>query len=114
MVACVDKYRIWNNFSSRMNGDWVYRNTIKTQFEEWDAGPTRALTRKVWMISPFAIVWALWLERNIRTMAKKRGWSKEMIIIEIKRFIFQRGSAKNWFKSLTLNDLIFNWNAVFL
>ncbi|XP_026410661.1 uncharacterized protein LOC113305884 [Papaver somniferum] len=67
-LHCDTTREIWFYFLSAYNLQWVFQGSVRNTLWEWrrKKGKNLSLKTKIWDMIPFAIWWAVWLERNSR------------------------------------------------
>ncbi|XP_057745695.1 uncharacterized protein LOC130963610 [Arachis stenosperma] len=65
-VGCEITWRVWSAWLFAFGRSWTIPGTLKQHFESWQNATQRKLEKKRWLVGFFAVIWAIWLERNNR------------------------------------------------
>nr|XP_025674245.1 uncharacterized protein LOC112774318 [Arachis hypogaea] len=65
-VGCEITWKVWSAWLFALGRSWTLPGTLKQHFESWVHAARRKIKRKRWLVGFFAIIWAVWLERNDR------------------------------------------------
>ncbi|XP_016164945.1 uncharacterized protein LOC107607510 [Arachis ipaensis] len=71
-LACDFSWQVWCAWLSFVGRQWSCSGTLKEHFQSWTELPNSKQERKRWMVSFCAIIWNIWLERNMRIFQNKR------------------------------------------
>ncbi|XP_026429065.1 uncharacterized protein LOC113325040 [Papaver somniferum] len=112
-LHCEVTREIWYYFLGSYNLQWVFQETVRNTILERrkKKGRNLCLRTKIWDIIPFAIWWAVWLERNARVFNGKYN-SVENMKDSVKAFIYNWCVGTSIFEGITLNMVLSNWEAV--
>ncbi|XP_026399914.1 uncharacterized protein LOC113295803 [Papaver somniferum] len=112
ILHCSYAHKIWSYFIGGYNVRWVTTGSLEAQLLAWKFRRGRNRGRKIWPILIFAIVRAIWEERNRRVTANKPHRVEGIIINEVKALIFQWGNAEKWFWGNSFRDLVTHWKVM--
>ncbi|XP_016178405.1 uncharacterized protein LOC107620801 [Arachis ipaensis] len=65
-LGCELTWQVWCAWLFALGRSWAVPETLKQHFESWAHASHRKVERKRWLIGFFAVIWAIWLERNDR------------------------------------------------
>ncbi|XP_015961069.1 uncharacterized protein LOC107485018 [Arachis duranensis] len=65
-LGCELTWQVWCAWLFAFGRSWAILGTLKQHFESWTHASQRKIERKRWLIEFFAVIWAIWLERNDR------------------------------------------------
>ncbi|XP_015961036.1 uncharacterized protein LOC107485010 [Arachis duranensis] len=71
-LACEFSWQVWCAWLTFAGRQWSCPGTLKEHFQSWTESSTSKYERKRWMVSFCAIIWNIWLERNMRIFQSKR------------------------------------------
>ena len=78
LLHCNFAQSIWHWWLSLWNIKWVFPQSLKAAFDQWQHKSKCVFFKKAWLASFFIIVWSVWKERNARIFEKKKCSIKEI------------------------------------
>ncbi|XP_072087364.1 uncharacterized protein [Arachis hypogaea] len=70
-IGCEITWQVWCAWLFALGRIWTMPGTLKQHFESWTNASSRKNERRRWLIRFFAVIWAIWLERNGRVFNNK-------------------------------------------
>nr|XP_025670460.1 uncharacterized protein LOC112770292 [Arachis hypogaea] len=70
---CEVTWQVWCYWLRSFGRDWVIPGTMKELFGSWIGMHGRRQGQKLWMMAFFAVIWNIWLERNVRIFKNTRA-----------------------------------------
>ncbi|OVA07320.1 Reverse transcriptase zinc-binding domain [Macleaya cordata] len=108
LLHCTVTSQIWEYFIQAQKRIWVKNESLLKNLVEWRSGQGTHRGKKVWLLLPYAICWAIWLERNDRAFNSAEN-SVDNVIIKVKGFLYMWGLKDKIFEGLVFSDLCRNW-----
>ncbi|XP_057723472.1 uncharacterized protein LOC130939379 [Arachis stenosperma] len=78
-IGCEITWQVWCAWLFALGRIWAMPGTIKLHFESWSNASQRKNERRRWLIGFFAVIWAIWIERNGRVFNNKGSGVMEII-----------------------------------
>ncbi|XP_057760903.1 uncharacterized protein LOC130981324 [Arachis stenosperma] len=72
-LQCEVTWQVWCNLVRLFRREWVIPGTVKDMFESWWGMHNRQQGHQMWMTAFFAVIWNIWLERNVRIFKNTRA-----------------------------------------
>ncbi|XP_026458460.1 uncharacterized protein LOC113358968 [Papaver somniferum] len=110
LLHCAFSYKVWSYFLEYCKVGFAMNETTEGCIKSWKKKFPNAIHNFIWNNLPYAIWWALWIERNRRTFHNKDSEPTD-VIIAVKSLLFQWGLPSQAFKGLYFDDLVHNWAA---
>ena len=64
LLHCHSIWSLWGGIISIPSLSWACPCSAKELLEGWSCSTLRKKTKKLWIVAPFCLFWAIWRERN--------------------------------------------------
>ncbi|KAF6171398.1 hypothetical protein GIB67_009539 [Kingdonia uniflora] len=107
-IAFRRKYLDWIELFTEAGIVWPPFRNVKELLTNWNTSNLVGLGRMLWRFLPFAVMWCIWLERNLRKFEGKEKF-RASIMASIKAFIFWWSNAAKDLSGISLESLMVKW-----
>ncbi|OVA14077.1 Reverse transcriptase zinc-binding domain [Macleaya cordata] len=111
MLHCSFSYLVWGYFIKAYGLNWVSEGSMVQHLFAWKTSRGKGRGKRVWRILNYAILWALWVERNKRVFDDRESSVLE-VVNNVKSLVFLWCTKEKTFEGYRFDDLVIRWDTV--